>query len=155
MKRRRVSNSCAVALVTVGIVACGCSGPGDGLPREPVSGKVTLDGKPLPEGTIQFTSEDEKGGGVGGATIQNGQFSIPRETGLVPGNYRVAIYASGGAGGAGGGETRPASPDGSGRGRASSKPSESIPAKYNAQSELKVEIKQGGASGLKFDLQSK
>ncbi len=34
-------------------------------------------------------------------------------------------------------------------------PKETIPAKYNAQTTLSHEVKKGGDSGLKFELQSK
>jgi hypothetical protein len=128
----------------------GCSLSGDNLPREPVSGTVTLDGQPLASGTIQFTPVDQATGVAGGDAIRDGRFSIPRETGLVPGSYRVAIYSAGAAG-----RTKGQAPEG--RQIAKAGPArESIPAKYNAQSELKAEIKKGGSNvGLQFPLVSK
>ena len=47
-------------------VAVGCSGSDDGLPREPVSGTVTFDGKPLATGTISFMPTKGSGEGGGG-----------------------------------------------------------------------------------------
>ena len=41
----------------VGSTAAGCSQSSDELPREPVSGTVTLDGQPLASGTIQFSPD--------------------------------------------------------------------------------------------------
>jgi hypothetical protein len=142
---------CFVALSLAAAAGAGCSASGDNLPREPVAGSVTLDGQALASGTIQFTPENQATGVGGGATIQNGQFSIPRETGLVPGSYRVAIYSAGAAGE----RTKGQAPEG--RQIAKAGPAhESIPAKYNAQSELKAEIKSGGSnSGLQFSLVSK
>jgi hypothetical protein len=135
--------------VAIGLAASGCSGSGDDLPREPVSGTVTLDGQPLANGSIQFNPMTQSGSAVsGGATIQNGRFSIARENGLVPGTYRVAIYSAGSSGA----QSKSASP---GSGRGADRPKELIPDKYNANSELKAEIKKGGASDLKYDLQSK
>ncbi|QEH33145.1 hypothetical protein OJF2_16420 [Aquisphaera giovannonii] len=132
---------CALAL------GAGCSGPEDDLPREPVSGTVSLDGKPLPGGTITFTPA---GGGAsaGGATIKDGSFSIGREGGLVPGNYAVAIYASDRPEG----QERPKQAGGLKEFKVAK---ELIPAKYNAKSELKAEIKKGGGNALQFALDSK
>ena len=141
----------ALLVAAAGAAASGCSGSGDELPREPVSGTVTLDNQPLASGMIQFTPVDDKMGVGGGAPIGGGKFTISRESGLVPGSYRVAIFA----GGHGGDAAKGASPEGRGKER-SAKANETIPAKYNAQSELKADIKKGGANdGLKFDLQSK
>jgi hypothetical protein len=64
----------------------------------------------------------------------------------VPGSYQVAIYA-GGAGGAGKGANGPAT-----GGPAPKK--EGIPAKFNAKSELKAEVKKGESNTFKFDLTS-
>jgi hypothetical protein len=146
-----------LVFTAVGLAAAGCSGSGDELPREPVSGKVTLDGQALADGAIQFmpatsaTGEKTAVAQPGGATIKNGQFSIPRETGLVPGSYNVAINAAE----RGAEQTKPAGPGTGQKGAKGRVPNELIPAKYNAQTVLTVEIKKGGASDLKFDLQSK
>ena len=84
-------NLAIVVLVALGL-AVGCSGSGDDLPREPVSGTVTLDNQPLASGSISFIPVSGSGGG--GGAITDGKFSIAREGGLVPGSYTVAIYAS-------------------------------------------------------------
>ena len=71
--------------------ASGCGGASDGLPREGVSGAVTLDGQPLVKGTIQFRATSDKLPTTGQATINDGKYSIPRAEGLVPGTYKVVI----------------------------------------------------------------
>jgi len=136
----------------LGPVAPGCSGTGDNLPREAITGTVMLDGQPLAGGVIQFTAPREGGttggaGDTGGSPISNGQFSIDREHGLVPGHYRVTINASGGAVAA-----KPAEP---GRPNRKELPKELIPAKYNAESTLTADVKKGGPNDFKFELQSK
>src|SRR6187397_3012218 len=76
----------------------GCGG-GDGLPRQEVSGQVTLDGQPLADGSIQF-QPGETGGGPqvsGGALIERGSYRIGRNEGLVPGPYKVMIFSHGDA----------------------------------------------------------
>ena len=128
----------------------GCSGSRDELPREPVSGTVLMDGKPLAEGAIQFTPAAGSGGPAISYTapIENGEFSIPRADGLVPGKYKVSISAV------------PAKRNTRieatiGKKKKATPFKELIPAKYNSQTILTEEIKRGGASGLKYEIQSK
>jgi hypothetical protein len=151
---------CQKGRLSLAVLACaalglavGCAGSSDDLPREAVSGTVTLDGQLLPSGSISFMPSDSSGAGVtttgGGGTITSGKFSIARETGLVPGSYNVAIYASEESAG----RTKPQQVGGG------SKPAERakelIPAKYNTSTELKAEIKKGGGNALTFTLESK
>jgi hypothetical protein len=138
----------SVLVLILGLLGSGC-GEGDELPREPVWGTVTLDGKPMEKGTIQFTGVVQGGQGTpvqGGGMIEAGKYSIPRYPGLVPGEYQVAIYS-------GGGGKPPIGKNGPVTGGAA--PSkEMIPKKYNAQSKLKAEVKKGGSNEIAFDLTS-
>ncbi len=68
----------------------GCGG-GDNLPREEINGSVTIDGKPLPRGMVTFVPADAEVSTQGGASIQDGKFTIPRIQGLVPGKYKVVV----------------------------------------------------------------
>lgn len=52
--RGKVIASATAALLLFHLVGCG----GDGLPREPVSGSITVDGKPLKSGMVMFTPTD-------------------------------------------------------------------------------------------------
>jgi hypothetical protein len=138
---------CAAAL----ILYAGCAGSGDDLPRESLAGTVTLDGAPLPTGTITFApSANTAGVEVTGAdTIQNGKFSIGRDVGLVPGSYKVSIYAA---------DKPPerTKPEKAGAGKPSELAKQLIPAKYNSKTELTAEIKKGGGNDqMTFALQSK
>ena len=138
----------ALVFLAVGVAVPGCSESEDELPREPVSGSVTLDDQPLASGAIQFSPSGQGGSsGVpvqGGGAIEDGQFSIPRERGLVPGTYKVSISSAEKRD-----HTKPAMP-----GKASRLAKESIPKKYNAKTTLTAEIKKGGTSDLKFELHS-
>jgi len=69
---------------------CGCGS--DPLGRQAVSGKVTLDGAPLEQGSISFQPVE---GGItsSGAVVTQGEYAIPRDKGLPPGKYRVVINA--------------------------------------------------------------
>jgi hypothetical protein len=135
-------------IATVLMASLGCEGSADDLPREAVSGVVNLDGQPLAAGAIQFFPAPN-GGGVavgGGGTIENGQFSIARANGLVPGRYNVAINAA-----------EPESHEKRTKGAARKKVApikDLIPAKYNVQTTLTADIQKGGTSSLTFDLQS-
>ena len=84
------------------------------------------------------------GQGGGGGTITDGKFSIAREGGLVPGSYTVAIYAAATQGE----QTKPKQVGGTRKESQVAK--ELIPAKYNANTELKAEIKKGGNKRSKF-----
>lgn len=147
--RRRFTH--VLCLLAITLSAAGCSSESDdGLPREAVSGVVTLDGQPLAEGLIRFRPQPE-GPTEGGGMIKDGSFSIERSAGLVPGTYAVYINASEKRGDkAQSGEF--AEPGG----RVGRPPKELVPARYNSKTELKVEIKKGGSNdALKFDLLTK
>jgi hypothetical protein len=130
----------------------GCSRKLDDLPREPVAGTVTMDNQPLPEAVIQFYPQGESSATSTGANaeIKDGRFSIPRESGLVPGTYKVSISHAELTDIDAKGKNRRSTPT-----RSKKLGPEQIPARYNAKSELKVEIKSGGATDLKYELQSK
>jgi hypothetical protein len=138
-----------IALAMLGGVAAGCS-TGDGLPREPISGTVTLDGQPLAEGAIQFSPAGGATAGPAvsaGALIEGGRFSIDREHGLIPGSYRVGVNAAAPTSAQAG----PAGPGGKPVARAA----ELIPAKYNAETTLTAQVQKGGRNRFQFDLRSK
>jgi hypothetical protein len=81
-----------VAALTLGLAACGCGAAGDGLPREPVSGKVTIQGEPLAKGAILFKPADDAGQATdAGGLIRDGRYSLGRQEGPVPGTYKVLI----------------------------------------------------------------
>lgn len=140
------SGPCAVC-VAVMFAGQGCSG--DDLPRQPVSGFVTLDGHPLATGAITFcpdTLEDPDFPVMGAARIKGGYFSIPRVQGLVPGHYEVAIYSRREQ------EKKPGSDKLSGNVRPVVE--ERIPAKYNAKSHLAIEINHNAIKEITFRLES-
>jgi len=71
--------------LSAGLLLCGCAG------SEPsISGTVKLDGKPLPNGYIQFIPIEATAGPDAGAAIKDGNYKVVR-AGLAGGNYRVSI----------------------------------------------------------------
>lgn len=129
-------------LILLSTLAAGC-GSGDELPRQAVSGTVTFGGKPLAQGNIHFTPADPTMTNpvMGGAPIEDGQYSIPQEVGLVPGKYNVSISSASG-------EIATDEAPGSAR----SLPKEAIPAKYNTNSTLTADIKEG-SNTVNFNLE--
>ena len=123
-----------LALLLTLFVGCG---PESGT-RRPISGSVTFQGKPVKMGSISFLST---AGPQGGGLLQEGKFQIPAEMGLEPGTYKVSVsWAEG---------VEQLSPTQSANGEGPSA-REMIPAKYNAETELSVEVTSDGPN--KFDL---
>lgn len=78
-----------VCWIAVAILACGCGG--DDLQRAAVSGKVTLDGKPLEKGSIQFIPRGGDSRGAAWGEVAAGAYAIPASDGAAPGSYDVSI----------------------------------------------------------------
>jgi hypothetical protein len=78
------------ALLAAVLAGCGDRGY-DGERRYPLSGKVTVDDKPMGLGVISFLPQ-EKGGRVSGGPIKDGVYSVPEARGANAGKYRVEIH---------------------------------------------------------------
>jgi hypothetical protein len=84
--------------ILAALLSAGCN-RGPDLPKAvPVSGTVTLDGKPLAGVTVRFTPiENTPGTGAAGSTDKDGKYSISDrrgDKGAAVGAYRVTIYMS-------------------------------------------------------------
>jgi hypothetical protein len=122
--------------------------PGGGkAPLVPVSGRVTLDGKPLADALVVFhpvlAAKKAPGLGYQGRTDAAGRFTLRLDKKARPGapvgTYRVSISkAIGAAGGPGGAPVR-----------------EIIPARYNASTALTFEVPKGGTDAANFELASR
>src|SRR5690349_9659737 len=78
-----------LATTAVALAVAGCGG--DGIPRLPISGTVSLDGTPVDHGQINFMPQE--GDNVVSATIEDGRFDLPRPEGPSPGPHSVAIWS--------------------------------------------------------------
>ncbi|MFM7316846.1 MAG: hypothetical protein ACKO5E_07840, partial [bacterium] len=90
MRSKSTGGSCSFIcglLVSITIVLSGCGG--DGLPRQAISGSISINGKPLKSGVVNFVPQSAGMPTQSGAAIVEGKYSIPRATGLVPGKYKV------------------------------------------------------------------
>jgi len=125
--------SAAVLLGTAIVAGCGPSGP----IMVPVSGTVTLDGKPLDDGTIYFKTIME--GSIDRMDVKEGKFAGQVEIG----DRRVEVC----------------------RFRSSKLTKvgndvfpntvNTIPARYNAKSELTAKVSESGPNEFTFDVKSK
>jgi hypothetical protein len=111
-----------------------------------VAGKVAVDGKPLEDGRITFISLGE-GGMRTSAEIENGEFSIQPKFGVKTGEQVVQIEAYRKS-------NRPIQPSGllTAERAAKGAVEQYLPAKYNTQSQLKVQVLSGGDNFLEFKL---
>jgi hypothetical protein len=103
-----------------------------------ISGRVELDGKPLPQGTIYFSPEFHARGRGAHSEISNGHYSIPAEEGPFPGKLVVQVTSTVQG-------TQPG-PDG--------KPlvADLIPDKFNRDSKLMVDIPNRKSCSFNFTL---
>lgn len=128
-------------LAVILICSLGCGGSG-GPERANVTGQVTFDGQPVEKGVIAFVPDGSTVGPTSGAIIENGRYRTQSGGGPVLGSHRVEIVAHrpgkkievAGIGGAATG------PSASG---ATQETEMYIPAEYNANSMLTVNIKSG------------
>src|SRR5262245_61737453 len=110
----------AAVMITVCAGLAGCSA---GSGQQEVSGAVTLDGRPVQQGYVRFAPADGKTSSSE-VFIQDGRY----RTRVTCGPYRVEIYSPRTKGKA---AHRPAGP-----GQEAEEVEETIPARYNARTEL-------------------
>ena len=90
-----------IASVLIGIFCWGCSGATDFGPMGSVSGKLTLDGQPLAEGTQVLFKQMQAGYAAFGHTDAEGNYSLTwmrdgqRKTEIPVGEYHVLIMPPG------------------------------------------------------------
>jgi hypothetical protein len=141
VKLRACLVGAAVALLSAG---CG----GTRYKTAPVSGRVTLDGRPLPRATVMFlpaTGTEGKSDlpSSAGLTDEAGRYSLVlndgKTAGAVPGKYKVMILL------------------GAQAGADDSKPTyhRQLPPRYNRKTELARDVPPEGRADIDFDLKSR
>jgi hypothetical protein len=133
----RASLLVGAALLIPMIPGCGPAAP----TTVKVSGTVTLDANPMPDGDVFFKGDESKNATF---KISNGAFSGDCQ----PGNYRVEIMAY---------KEEARQPDATGYAppTGSSNKVNYIPAEFNSNSTLKAEVKTAGPNDFKFEVKSK
>jgi hypothetical protein len=132
------------------LTALGCGGRSDDYPREPISGTVTLDGKPIERGYITFEPKSGQPTQSGGM-IEQGKYEVPVQSGAVPGAYSVAVFAEAAKVAV---NASPGTPEYEAAAKKVSS-GNPVPAKYNFNSILKAEVKAGEPNVFNFELTSK
>src|SRR5262249_42254610 len=136
---------CFVRVVLLSVVSLSMmSGGADPRNRKEIIGNVKYKGQPVADGLVIFTPLEGQATGDG-AQIIKGKYLIPREKGLSPGKYRVAIYAGNGTSGAG--DATPESPYAGKR-----VPRERLPPALNEQSVIVKDIANDGLNQFDFDI---
>lgn len=125
-------------MVLAAALGCGSGGP----EIASVSGRVTMDGKPLTNASIIFAPEN--GRPAGANTDANGNYVLnfsQRRKGAIPGKNLVRVTTQ-----------REGSIGADGKGSGGSK--ETVPARYNTASELSFTVEPKKKNIANFDLKS-
>jgi hypothetical protein len=109
--------------------------------RYRVYGSVSYKGQPITAGLITFIPEGSEAS-AGGAPITDGKYDIPAASGLPPGKYKVSISVPSA-------KVDPKEIETPG---ISVEAKETLPAKYNSETELRAEVTTGGTNEHNFDL---
>jgi hypothetical protein len=124
-------------LLLLSVVLTGCSGK-DGPEKVTVTGEVTFNGDPLPEGEIIFRGDSGKGAASAGK-IKDGKYTLE----CTLGSKRVEIRAM---------RVKPGSVAKTLQtGESGENLEQYIPVKYNDKTTLKADVKP--EDGIKFDFQ--
>ncbi|VTR99828.1 Uncharacterized protein OS=Pirellula staleyi (strain ATCC 27377 / DSM 6068 / ICPB 4128) GN=Psta_2736 PE=4 SV=1 [Gemmata massiliana] len=83
-----------VPLFVLIVFSTGCSDPYAG--RKEISGAVKFKGQSLKEGTVSFEPLDGQPTRATALLLSAGEFTIPRQTGLMPGRYLLRVSAGDG-----------------------------------------------------------
>jgi len=146
--RIRLRHLCLLVL-WVCAVLFGCDKSG----RQALDGTVTLDGEPLPQGSIVFFPQPGTRGPTAGDNIVDGRFSIAPAEGTMAGTFRVEITASRKTGRKVADPTvQMMNPDA--ESALIDQTEQYIPARYNKQSELTAEVQEGRSNSFEFELTS-
>jgi len=139
MRRRATLATGIIAAVVLTVAGCGPKSD-----RLAVSGNVSLNGTPLDNGTIRFTSIGSEKLVTSGALIQNGAYHVPQEKGLLAGSYQVEINSPDSA-----------APPVLDRPSGMLMAPERIPAAYNTESKRTIEVSIDGDNEFDFEISSK
>ena len=126
-----------IVLLTLPLAGCGSGGD------QPLEGSVTLNGQPVESGAIQFYQTGDPPVVCAGAMIVKGWYEVPKDHGLKPGTYLVRITSP---------ETVGDNTKGTFDNPFPSGAREKIPAKYNTESKLTVEVRPGEKGRFDFNL---
>lgn len=128
-----------VAIGLLAMLGCGHGG------RVPLEGTVSLDGRPLKDGTIQFRPLAGTNGPTAGAQIVDGKFVIPVQGSPFVGKFSIEITATRLTG------RKVPNPIGSGM---VDECKQFLPSRYNSESQLQAEVTANGPNHFDFAITS-
>jgi hypothetical protein len=139
----RLASACVLFVFAACLAGCG---GGSKYPTAPVSGTIKMDGKPLSNGVVTF-QPDGPGMASLGTTDESGHYTLKalrgEFDGAVVAKHRVVIRTA---------NTQPIDTTSD---RNDPKAAERIPKKYNVETELTIEVPEGGRDDADFNLSSK
>jgi hypothetical protein len=135
----------AISCFAILFLSAGCGK--DAGNRGALSGKVTLDGQPLEQGSILLMPIEGAKGPATGGQIERGRYSLSDKAGPAVGRNRVEIRAVRKSGKM---VQKPMAP----QGEMVEGVEEAVAPRFNSESTLKVEIKPGNNTA-DFEVQSK
>lgn len=132
---------CTAPFLLVVLALVGCGPRSD---RLAISGVVTLNGAPLDNGSIRFSSQESAAPMSAGAMIQDGAYRVPQDKGLRVGTYQVEI----------------SSPDAAAplvldRASGMKMAPERIPLEYNVNTQQTIEVTADGDNQFDFTITNK
>jgi hypothetical protein len=130
------------------LILAGCGGGWASLPREAVSGGVTVDGKPLAAGIVSFVPTDPNGPTQANITVMGGKYALAKEQGLVPGKYDVKVSS----GDESEEKKESAAISNDSPGMPPIRPKDVIPPMYNENTKLSAEVKANAPNDFQFAL---
>lgn len=132
----------SLIIITSATFIMGCGGSQEGPKLFPVAGTVTLDGEPVPDASILFKDPTGKNKSYF-ASVKDGAYSTKMEAGkrkvLITANRQSKDKMVDNAAGTG---KEPAM-------------EQYLPAEYNENSTLEIDVVSGGENQFPFDLKSK
>jgi len=130
-------------LVAAAILPAGCDRGPPPAQRGKLGGKVTLNGKPLPSGTIRFMAIDPNGTNVL-ADVKDGEYSLPETKGPTKGKYRVEFSVLS--------ATKVRVPNDDAPGQFMEIAPETLPPRYNRTSQITVDYDPANPQSHDFQL---
>lgn len=118
------------------VLCCGCGGRSD---HADLNGEVLLDGQPLPDGSVLLVPVNSSKGTTAGGAIKDGKFAINGKAAPGVGEYMVEIHASKLSG-------RKVQKAMGKKGELDDEMVEAVAPRFNARTELRVEVKPGGTN---------
>src|SRR5262245_24263105 len=131
------------SLVAALALVVGCSSAPPAPKRGKIEGKVTVNGKPVAAGRICFMAIDPNGTNVA-TIIKDGDFSVPPDQGPTRGKYRVDFYVPP--------ATKRRFPDDDIPAKSIEEAPETLPRRYNYDSNITADYDPGNPQPLNFQL---